>query len=79
MSTPDRIQKTVTLRASRARVWRALSDSKEFGEWFGVRFDGPFQAGSPLHGVITPTKADAEVARLQKPYEGSSFDIVVDR
>jgi uncharacterized protein YndB with AHSA1/START domain len=75
----DRIQKTVTLRAPRARVWRALSDSREFGEWFGVRFDGPFKAGAPLHGVAAPTKADPEVAKHQQPYAGLPFDITVDR
>ena len=75
----DRIQKTVMLRAPRSRVWRAISDSKEFGEWFGVRFEGPFNPGARLRGTIVPTKADPEVARLQKPYEGTTFDIVVDR
>ncbi|HYM24082.1 MAG TPA: SRPBCC family protein [Vicinamibacterales bacterium] len=75
----DRIQKTVTLPAPRARVWRAISDSGEFGEWFGVRFDRPFEPGAALRGTITPTRADAEVAKHQKPYEGLTFDIVVDR
>jgi len=75
----DRIEKQVVLRASRARVWKALTDAKEFGEWFGVRFDGPFVASAPLHGVIVPTQADAEVAKLQEPYAGRPFDITVDR
>src|SRR5262245_49900326 len=75
----DRIEKTTLLRAPRSRVWRAISDSDEFGEWFGVRFDGPFRPGAPLHGIATPTTADDEVAKRQKPYEGLPFDIVVDR
>src|SRR5215510_16219317 len=75
----DRIQKHVLLNASRARVWQALADAKEFGEWFGVRFDGPFVAGAPLRGVIVPTKADAEVARAQEPYRGMPFEITVVR
>ena len=75
----DRIEKQILLKASRARVWKALTDAKEFGEWFGVRFDGPFVAGAPLHGVIVPTQADAEVAKLQEPYAGRAFDITVDR
>ena len=45
MST-DRIEKTIVLRAPLARVWRALSDSKEFGTWFGVKFDAPFTPGA---------------------------------
>ena len=63
MTTPtDRIEKKLLLRAPRDRVWRAIADSKEFGSWFGVHFDGPFQAGTHLTGVIVPTQVDAEVA-----------------
>jgi uncharacterized protein YndB with AHSA1/START domain len=65
----DRIEKKIMLRAPRARVWRALSDSSEFGTWFGMKFDGPFRPGAVMHGVITGTKVNAEVARLQKPHE----------
>jgi uncharacterized protein YndB with AHSA1/START domain len=75
----DRIEKSVLLRVSLERVWKALTDAKEFGEWFGVTFDGPFVAGAPLHGNIVPTKADLEVAKLQEPYAGKPFDIIVDR
>jgi uncharacterized protein YndB with AHSA1/START domain len=75
----DRIEKTVLLRAPRARVWRALTDSKEFGEWFGVTFGGPFEAGAAASGVIAPTKADANVAQMQKPYAGMPFNITIDR
>jgi uncharacterized protein YndB with AHSA1/START domain len=74
----DRIEKKILLRAPRARVWRALTDAKEFGQWFGIRFDGPFVRGAALRGVIVPTAADAEVAKLQKPYEGMPFQITVE-
>jgi uncharacterized protein YndB with AHSA1/START domain len=76
--TPDKIEKQVLLRAPRARVWRALTDSKEFGTWFGVRFDGAFQPGARVRGVITPTQVNAEVAALQKPHEGTPFEITVE-
>jgi len=79
VAVTDRIEKQILLHASRARVWKALTDAREFGEWFGVRFDGPFVAGAPLRGVVVPTQADAEVAKMQKPYEGKAFDITVDR
>jgi uncharacterized protein YndB with AHSA1/START domain len=80
MASPtDSIEKTVLLRAPRARVWRALSDAKEFGSWFGVRLDGPFAEGAILHGTIVPTTVDAEVAKLQKAHEGLPFDISVER
>ena len=49
----DRIQKQVVLRASRARVWRALTDAVEFGAWFGVKLQGPFAEGARVRGRIT--------------------------
>jgi uncharacterized protein YndB with AHSA1/START domain len=78
MST-DRIEKRILLRAPRERVWRAISDAKEFGSWFGVAFDGPFTQGARLTGKITPTTVDAEVAKMQEPYAGKAFDFTVER
>lgn len=69
MST-DRIEKKVLLKAPLDRVWRAISDSTEFGRWFGVTFDGPFVAGENVRGRITPTTVDEEVAKMQEPYTG---------
>ena len=75
----DIIEKKVLLRASRKRVWLALSDSTEFGTWFGMRFNGPFAPGARMNGVIVPTTVNAEVARAQKPYEGTAFDITIEQ
>lgn len=77
--TTDRIVKQILLRASRARVWRALSDSKEFGYWFGMRFDGPFVEGAIMRGVIVPTQVDPEVAKGQKKYDGVPFELQIAR
>lgn len=68
----DRIEKKVLLRAPLDRVWRAISDAEEFGRWFGMRFDGPFVAGTSITGVITPTSVDEAVAESQRPYAGKS-------
>ncbi len=62
----DRIEKKVLLRAPRERVWRAISDAAQFGNWFGVEFDGPFVAGATMIGKIVPTAVDPEVAKIQK-------------
>ena len=75
----DRIEKRILLRAPLAQVWRALTDATEFGQWFGVRFDGPFKTGQPVHGVIRPTTVDAAVAKAQEPYAGLPFDITIER
>ena len=52
-SSTDRVHKEITLRAAPSRVWRALTDSAEFGEWFGVRLEGPFRVGEKILGKIT--------------------------
>jgi uncharacterized protein YndB with AHSA1/START domain len=78
MST-DRIEKKILLHAPLKRVWRALSDSTEFGTWFGVRFDGPFVAGEKVRGVIAPTEVNAEVAKAQKEHEGTPFEIAIEQ
>jgi uncharacterized protein YndB with AHSA1/START domain len=49
----DRIEKRIELKAPIARVWRALTDHREFGEWFRVKLDGPFVPGQVSHGWIT--------------------------
>jgi len=49
----DRIEKQIELRAPVSRVWRALTDHREFGEWFRVKLDGPFVAGQISRGQMT--------------------------
>jgi uncharacterized protein YndB with AHSA1/START domain len=49
----DRLEKNILLRASRARVWRAISDSREFGDWFRMRLESPFSEGATVRGKIT--------------------------
>jgi uncharacterized protein YndB with AHSA1/START domain len=78
MST-DRIEKKILLKAPLDRVWRAISDSKEFGTWFGMKVDGPFTPGAVMRGVIVPTQVNAEVAAAQKQYEGKQMEITIER
>jgi uncharacterized protein YndB with AHSA1/START domain len=75
----DQIKKQVFLNAKVSRVWRALTESKEFGAWFGMKLEGPFVAGEVMHGTIVPTQVDAEVAKMQKPHEGKRVKLVIDR
>ena len=49
----DRIEKQVLLRAPRARVWRALTNTAEFGAWFGARLEGEFAPRARVAGSIT--------------------------
>jgi len=75
----DRIEKKILLRAPRARVWRALTNSAEFGAWFGVTFEGPFLPGAKMNGVLVGTRVNPEVAELQKPHAGKRFEITIER
>jgi uncharacterized protein YndB with AHSA1/START domain len=49
----NRIERHIDLKASPSRVWQALTDHKQFGEWFGVKLDGPFIAGTIVGGKMT--------------------------
>lgn len=51
-ASSDRIEKHVTLKAPIARVWAALTDAKEFSQWFGIELDGPFVVGRSVRGVF---------------------------
>ena len=64
----DRIEKSVFIRAPRARVWRALSDAEAFGEWFGVKLAGSFAPGARLRGKV-----------LHAGYEDYPFEITIER
>jgi len=44
-----------------------------------MKLDAPFAPGAVLHAVIVPTTVDEEVARIQKPYEGTPFEIAVEQ
>lgn len=68
MSSTDRIEKSVFLRASRARVWEALSDAEKFGEWFGVKLNGAFSPGARLQGKV-----------MIPGYEDCKFEITIER
>ena len=48
----DKIEKVIDLAVPSSRVWRALTDHNEFGQWFRVKLDGPFKTGSVSTGRI---------------------------
>ena len=49
----DRIQKSTVLRAPRSKVWRALTDSGQFSQWFGATLKDPFVPGARVRGPVT--------------------------
>jgi uncharacterized protein YndB with AHSA1/START domain len=66
--TTDAIEKQIFLRAPRSRVWRALTDAREFGTWFGVRLHDPMEVGKIVSGRIT-----------HPGYEHVRFQMLVER
>jgi uncharacterized protein YndB with AHSA1/START domain len=69
----DSIKKSTHIAAPIERVWRALSDHREFGEWFKVALDQPFEAGKASTGHITHPgyehiKWTAEVVAVEPPH-----------
>ncbi|MCE9579750.1 MAG: SRPBCC family protein [Deltaproteobacteria bacterium] len=70
ITSTDRIEKHIELRAPRARVWRALTDAGEFGAWFRVALDGPFVVGARVGGQLTypgyeHVRMEVEVERIE--------------
>ena len=65
----DRIEKDIVIRAPRAQVWRALTDPREFGSWFGVELkSASFAPGAKVTGKIT-----------SPGYEHVTLELVVER
>jgi uncharacterized protein YndB with AHSA1/START domain len=68
-ATTDRIERKVLINAPRVRVWRAVGDAGEFGDWFGVNFKGKeFAEGKRIQGKIT-----------YPGYEHLTMDILIER
>jgi len=68
-SSTDRIEREILLKAPRSRVWRALSNAEEFGDWFGVALKGKtFAAGLHVQGQIT-----------YPGYEHLVFEVLIER
>lgn len=66
MSSTDRIEKKVLLKANVSRVWRALSDAEEFGKWFGFSLEGPFIEGKTMKGTFQGTIDEAALIEHQR-------------
>jgi uncharacterized protein YndB with AHSA1/START domain len=64
----DRIEKNIELAASVSRVWRALTDHREFCTWFHAELDGPFVRGKTVRGHST-----------YPGHEDAKFEIVVQK
>jgi len=68
-SSTDRIEREILLKAPLSRVWRAISNAEEFGDWFGVALKGKsFAAGQRVQGQVT-----------YPGYEHVVFDVLIEK
>jgi uncharacterized protein YndB with AHSA1/START domain len=67
-TSSDRIEKHIVLRAPRSRVWQALTEADQFGQWFGVKLARPFSAGARVTGQVT-----------QPGYEHIPYNLTIER
>jgi uncharacterized protein YndB with AHSA1/START domain len=74
--TTDRVEKKLLLKAKQSRVWQALTDSQQFGSWFGAKLEGPFTPGSKVRGVLGPSSVEAEG---KAPHHGKEVEWVIER
>ena len=65
MTDTDRIEKKIMLRAPRSRVWRAVTDTEEFGTWFRVKLQGAFAEGVTMRGQITHPGYEHVIMEMQ--------------
>ena len=66
----NRIEKRITMKAPLSKVWRALTDHREFSTWFRVNLEGPFVVGQKAKGNITypgyeHIRFEAEVQKME--------------
>ena len=66
----DRIEKRIEIKAPASRVWRALTNHVEFGQWFHAKMGGPFVPGKVTRGQVTypgyeHIKWEAAVQRME--------------
>ena len=70
----DRIEKQIQIAAPQARVWQALTDYKQFGQWFRVELEGPFVPGERVVGQLTwPGYEHLKMELVVKSIEPESY------
>ena len=66
MKPTTRIEKIVTLKAPVSRVWHAITDAGEFGQWFGIELHGQFVPGKAIAGTFQQTFDEAAILEYQR-------------
>jgi uncharacterized protein YndB with AHSA1/START domain len=64
----DRIERQVLIKAPLKRVWRAVTNSAEFGDWFRVKLTDPFTPGKSISGPV-----------LHPGYEHLTWTVTVEK
>jgi len=67
------IEKQIEIKAPVAKVWKALTDSKLFGQWFGVNLHSEFVAGKTTKGRNTSKGFEMEMVFHIKDINPQSY------
>ena len=71
------IEKQIEVKAPLSRVWRALTDHNEFGEWFRVKLEGPFVPGKVTRGKHPHSGFRARDLRSDRAENGAGAAVLI--
>jgi len=67
MTSSDRIEQRIYLKASPERVWRALTNEAEFSSWFGSDLDDRIAEGVQLNMTCQGERFAVDIVELTPP------------
>jgi uncharacterized protein YndB with AHSA1/START domain len=67
------IERQIEIKAPVAKVWKALTDSQLFGQWFKANFHSEFVAGKTTKGMNTSKGFEMEMAFHIKEIKPQSY------
>lgn len=66
MNDLNQIEKQVLIEAPVSKVWKAVTNAKEFSSWFGFNFSGEFEVGKAMKGSFGDGINETEIINYQK-------------
>ena len=71
--TENSIERQIEIKAPVAKVWKALTDSRQFGQWFKVDLHSEFVAGKTTKGKNTSKGFEMEMVFHVKEIKPQSY------
>lgn len=67
------IERQIEINAPVAKVWKALTDSNLYGQWFGAKFQSEFVAGKTTNGRNTSKGFEMDIQFHVKDIKPQSY------